>query len=337
MAEQAAVVKKSGIGKKIAIVLFVLFVLVVIGVAIALSQIGTLVKVGVEKGGTYALGTNTTLEKADIGLFSGKVGLTKLNIANPQGFKSPEFFSMGNGQVEVSLGSLSKNVIEVPLIKFDTIRVNLEKKEGASNYNVILENLKKVTGGDKPATDKPMPAEPAGESKKFIVKSIQIRDVKVHVDLLGTGGSADKLAEVNIPIDEVLLSDVGTVENGGVDLQTLASVIVNAVLGAAADKGQNLPPEFLNDLKSQVAGLQAQLDQVKGLKGASTQVIGKAGEDAKKIGNEAKDNVQKALEAGDTEAAKKAAEDAAKKATDTGKKAVDDLKKLFPKKKEEPK
>lgn len=326
MAEQAAIVKKSGIGKRIAIVLFILFLLVVIGVVIALSQIGTLVKVGVEKGGTYALGTNTTLEKADIGLFSGKVGLTKLNIANPQGFKSPEFFSMGNGQVEVSLGSLSKDVIEVPLIKFDAIRVNLEKKEVASNYNVILENLKKATGGDQPTTDKPKPAEPAGESKKFIVKSIQIRDVKVHVDLLGTGGAADKLAEVNIPIDEVLLENVGTAENGGVDLQTLASVIVNAVLGAAADKGQNLPPEFLNDLKGQVAGLQAQLEQVKGLKSTTSKIVG-----------EAQANVQKALESGDTEAAKMAAEDAAKKAVDEGKKTIDAVKGLIPKKKEEPK
>lgn len=326
MVEQAAIVKKSGIGKKIAIVLFVLFALVVIGVVVLLSQVGSLVKVGVEKGGTYALGTNTTLEKADIGLFSGKVGLTKLNIANPQGFKGTEFFSMGNGQVEVTLPSLSKDVIEVPLIKFDAIRVNLEKKEGASNYNVILENLKKATGGDKPATDKPKPAEPAGDSKKFIVKSIQIRDVKVHVDLLGTGGAADKLAEVNIPIDEVLLSDVGTAENGGVDLQTLASVIVNAVLGAAADKGQNLPPEFLNDLKGQVAGLQAQLDQVKGLKGSTTKVIG-----------ETQDNVKKALEAGDVDAAKKAAEEGASKAVEEGKKTIDAVKGLIPKKKEEPK
>mgnify|MGYP000455720376 CR=1 FL=1 len=39
MAEQAAVVKKSGIGKKIAIVLFVLFALVVIGVVIALGTL----------------------------------------------------------------------------------------------------------------------------------------------------------------------------------------------------------------------------------------------------------------------------------------------------------
>lgn len=325
MAEQA-VVKKSGIGKKIAIVLLVLIALVVIGVVILLSQVGTLVKVGVEKGGTFALGTNTTLEKADIGVFSGKVGLTNLNIANPQGFKSTEFFSMGNGQVEVTLPSLSKSVIEVPLIKFDAIRVNLEKKEGASNYNVILENLKRATGGDKPATDKPKPTEPAGDSKKFIVKSIQIRDVKVHVDLLGTGGSADKLAEVNIPIDEVLLSDVGTAENGGVDLQTLASVIVNAVLGAAADKGQNLPPEFLNDLKGQVAGLQAQLDQVKGLKGSTTKVIG-----------ETQDNVKKALETGDVNAAKKAAEEGATKAVEEGKKTIDAVKGLIPKKKEEPK
>lgn len=329
MAEQAVKAKNS-LGKKIGIAMFLLVVLLVAGVLIALSQAGSLVKIGVERGGTYALGTTTSLKSADIGLFSGKVGLTELAIKNPGGFKSAEFFSMGNGQVEVTPLSLMKDVIEVPLIKFDAIRVNLEKQEGKSNYNVILENLKKVTGGDQPQQpSQPKPAEPAGASKKFIVKSIQIRDVKVHVDLLGTGGSADKLAEVNIPIDEVLLSNVGTAENGGVDLPTLATVIVNAVLGAAADKGGNLPPEFLNDLKGQLAGLQTQLDQVKGLKGASLGA-------AKAIGEGLKADVQKAVESGDVEAAKKAAEDAAKKAAETGKEAVDTLKGLIPGKKKEP-
>lgn len=332
MADQAVIQpkKRSSLGKKLGIV-FLVIVLLVVGVAaLAISQIGTIVKAGVEKGGTYALGTTTTLKNADISLFGGKVGLTDLNIKNPGGFKSADFFSLGNGQVEVTPMSLTKNVIDVPLIKFDAIRVNLEKQEGKSNYNVILDHLKKITGGDQPQQPgQPKPTEPAGESKKFIVKSIQIRDVKVHVDLLGTGGSADKLAEVNIPIDEVLLSNVGTAENGGVDLPTLATVIVNAVLGAAADKGQNLPPEFLNDLRGQLAGLQSQLEQVKGLKGASIGAV-------KAIGEGLKVDVQKAVESGDIDAARKAAEDAAKKATETGKDAVDKIKGLIPTKKKEP-
>jgi hypothetical protein len=128
-----------------------------------------------------------------------------------------------------------------------------------------------------------------------------------------------------------MLQNVGTAENGGVDLQTLATVIVNAVLGAAADKGGNLPPEFLNDLRSELAGLQASLGQVKGLQGATLGT-------AKAIGEDLKTDVQKAVETGDVEAAKKAAEDAAKKATDAGKDAAEKLKGLIPgKKKADPK
>lgn len=331
MADQAVTQpkKRSSLGKKLGIA-FLVIVLIVVGViALAISQVNTIVKKGVEEGGTYALGTKTTLTGADIGLFSGKVGLTGLTIANAPGFKSPEFFSLGDGAVEVTLPSLMKDVVEVPLIRFSAIRMNLEKKDGKTNYNVILDNLKKVTGDSSGAAPKTTTQPKSGDEKKFIVKSIQIRDVKVHVDLLGMGGSADQLAEVNVPIDEVVLANVGTAENGGVDLQTLASVIVNAVLGAVADKGGNLPPEFLNDLKGQLADLRAQLSQVRGLKGATLGA-------ARAIGENLKEDVKKAVESVDVEAAKKAAEDAAKKAKETGKEAVDTIKGLIPTKRKEP-
>lgn len=325
---------RKSIGKKIGIAVLVLVLLVVGAVMVAVSQVDSIVKAAVEKGGTYALGTKTTLANADIGLFSGKLGIGGLGVANPPGFKSTEFFSLGDGAVEVTLPTLTKDVIEVPLIRFSTIRVNLEKKDGATNYKVILDNLKKVTGDGTPSQQ---PTQSSGKEKKFIVKQILIRDVRVHVDLLGMGGNADKLAEVNIPIEEVKLENVGTVEDGGVDMKTLATVIVNAVLAAAAEKGDSLSPEFMAELRGELAGLQAQLDQVKGLKGSTTAVVGKSGDEAKKIGEDTKAEVQKALEAGDTEAAKKAAQEGAKKIEETGKKAVEDLKGLFPRKKDEQK
>jgi hypothetical protein len=337
MAEQVMSAKpRKSVGKRIGISVLVIVVLLGAAVAIVIGQIDAIVKRGVEEGGTYALGTKTTLSSVNIGIMSGKVGLGGLGIASPAGFKSAEFFSLGDGAVEVTLGSLLKDVVEVPLIRFSTIRVNLEKKDGKTNYNTILESLKKVTGG---SGAEPKPTEPTkGGGKKFIVKQILIKDVRVHVDLAGTGGRLDQLAEVNIPIEEVNLTNVGTAEDGGVDLQTLASVIVNAVLSAAAEKGDSLSPEFMAELRGELAGLQKQLDQVKGLRGAGLQVVGKSGEEAKKIGETLQTDVQKAVEAGDVEAAKKAAAEAAKKAVEGGKGTVESLKGLLPgKKKEEPK
>ena len=274
MAEQVTAAKaRASVGKRIGITVLVIVVLLGAAVAIGIGQIDAIVKRGVEEGGTYALGSKTTLANVDIGLVSGKVGLDGLGIANPAGFKSAEFFSLEDGAVEVTLGSLMKDVVEVPLIRLSTIRVNLEKKDGRTNYNTILEHLKKVTGGSDAG---PKPA--AGGGKKFIVKQILIKDVRVHVDLAGTGGRLDQLAEVNIPIEEVNLTNVGTAEEGGVDLKTLAGVIVNAVLSAAAEKGDSLSPEFMAELRGELAGLQKQLDQVKGLKGAGVQVVGKIAE-----------------------------------------------------------
>lgn len=337
--------------KKLLIAFGVLLTLLVVAVVVGVAKIDSIAKAGIETGGTKALGTPTTLGSVSVGLFSGKVGMKNLAIGNPSGFKSPAFFTLGSGDVAVSLASLQKPVVEVPLLKFSEIRVALEKSSGKTNFGVILDNLKKVTGE---STSKPKPAGGGGE-KKFIVREIDIRDVKVHVDMLGVGGVADKLASVDIPIDQLRLTNVGTANGAGVDIETLASVIVKAVLQAASAKGQGLiPAELLGELEGQLAQLEAQLAQLDGLKNTGVEMIGKVGEQAQQLSGELAKKLgdvvppDAAKQAADligqnVEGAAKQVEDATKgvqdAAKDAAKKAEDRLKGLIPggKKKEEEK
>ncbi|MDX1682749.1 MAG: hypothetical protein R3336_06495, partial [Phycisphaeraceae bacterium] len=59
-------------------------VLLVVGIFIYIDSIAA---TAVERGGTYALGVDTRLADADVGIFAGEVTLDGLTVDNPEGFK----------------------------------------------------------------------------------------------------------------------------------------------------------------------------------------------------------------------------------------------------------
>lgn len=233
--------------KRLIVVAALLIVLVVGVIIFGLSRIDSIFKAAVEKGGTYAMGVDTKLASADVKLTQGSVAMSGLTVANPTGYKSDKFFGLGNGSIQVALPTLDKPVIEVPTLKLSDIRVNLEKADGKANYKVILDNLAKLSGGKSS-----QPAPSSGNEKKFIINDVDIKNVVVHVDLIPQGGA---LTQVDVPIEEIKLKNVGTA-SGGLPAGELAKVIIKAVLTVATEKGGGLiPADVLGDLQSQLAQL----------------------------------------------------------------------------------
>ena len=238
--------------KKLIKLVVVLLLLLVVLLVAAFFYIDTIAKTAIERGSTYALGVPTTLKSADIKVFSGQFGMAGLNVSNPQGFKTSHFMTLGNGGVAVSLPSLREEVITLPYLKLDAIDLNLEKTDGKSNYQVILDNLKKLEGESK----EPAPGKKEEEGKRFILKEVAITNVNVHVN---RGGIIDK---IDIPIAEIKLKDVGSDTGKGVLLKDLAGIIVKAVFAAAVQVGGNvIPGEILGELQGGLAQL-GSLDKI---------------------------------------------------------------------------
>jgi hypothetical protein len=298
---------------KLLIVLVILIVLLVAIAGVALfSYVDSLAKSGIERGGTYALGVPTTLGSADVGILGGTFAMSNLKVANVTGFPGPHFLSLGDGSVAVSLGSLREDTVVLPHLKLDAIDVRLEKKDGGTNYGVILDNLKKVSGGggDKPA---PKPG-PSGDEKKFVVNDLSITKVSVHFDLMESGSAGAALIplqKITIPIDEIKLQNVGKTGEGvggsGVTMSELTNIIVQAVIAAAVENGGGaIPGEILGELKGKLAALgdlskldMKVLGDAKATVEDLTKAAGEAGkkvEEAVKQGEKAIDDVKKGLE-----------------------------------------
>lgn len=284
--------------KRLVLAAVVLVVLLAGGVMLLLSQVDRIAKVAIEKGGTFATGTQTTVNDVSIGLFSGKFGLSGLTIANPEGFKSPAFMSLGTGGVDLSLASLSGSTIEVPRFSLDTLEVNLERRDGKTNYGSILDSLKRLQGqgGATQPTS-------SGDETKLIINDLSLSNIVVKIDLAGGPQAVSDLTRVTIPIDRITLSNVGKTGGGvagtGVTVSELSSIVISAVLSAATEKGGSLiPADLLGDLNGRLEGLGKNLLDMK--------VVAETQAKVEELGKKVIEDVKKTVD----ETAKKAADKA---------------------------
>jgi uncharacterized protein involved in outer membrane biogenesis len=276
--------------KTLAKLLVVLIIVFIVAAVVLSFYVNSIARTAVEKGGTYALGVNTTLKGASIQPLAGGFSMSGLNVANPDGYDSSHFLTLGAGDVAVSLGTLMDDTVKLPHLKLADIDMHLEKKDGKANYQAIMDNLKKLSS-DKPADP---------DAKKFTIETVDIRNVMVHVNMMGQN--------IDVPIEAITLKNVGS-GGEGVDLAQLSGVIVKSVFAAVAQNAGNLiPAEMLGDLTKGLEGLAdldklAQIADVKAvgeLAGKAAEQAGKAAEQAGKaaeeIGAKAGDLTNKAKE-----------------------------------------
>jgi hypothetical protein len=273
--------------KRLLKIVAVLVLLIVVGLVAAYIYIDVIAKSAIERGSTYALGVQTTLESAKLKIFDGQLVMGGLHVSNPQGYEASHFLTMKEGDVAVTLASLRQDTVQVNHLHLIEIDVNLQKKDGKSNYNVILENLKRLE----------TTPDPDAEAQRYVVNDLQIRNVVLHVDLLGGG----TLTKVNVPIDKIQLKNVGSDTPRGVLLSDLSGVIIKAILAAAADKaGSIIPDDIVGDLKGQLAQLQsieklADVESLGELAKPIEEITGQLGSEIKNLGDKATGEVGKAI------------------------------------------
>lgn len=284
-------------------VVILLIVVLVVAVGIAID---TVAKTAVEKGGTYATGVSTTVDAIDVGLMAGTLDIQGLNIANPEGFDAFEqFFYLGDADFALEAGSIQAEVIEVPKLALDNVVISIEQQEDNANYQVIMDNLAKLSEQGPPAEE----TEESGSSQKFVIRELSLTNIKANLKLTGPAGL---LGEQTVNLPAIQMQDVGTGADGGVQISQLIGIILDAVMQGVVE---NVAGGSFDAIAS---GLDEGLGQLENLSDLGGDVLTSVG-----------DSVNEALESGDLN---KAAEDVGKTLEDAGKEvenAVEELGNLF--------
>lgn len=220
--------------------LVILAVLALVGIL----WIDHLAKAGIELAGTRALGVATTLDRLKLGLFSGNSTLGGLQLGNPPGYRSEYFLRLDDGALDLSLRNLLNETVEIDRLTLSGIHVNLVREKPGLNCRTIIDHIRKLQAGDEAKAD---------SGKKFVIHEVVLKDIRVNIDLLPIGG---KLTQLDVPIPELILKNVGSEDARGENLTLITATVVRALLEAVIVKAEGmLPPEVVDELGQMLSEL----------------------------------------------------------------------------------
>jgi hypothetical protein len=241
--------------KKAALLVTVVVVLaLIVGVILLGSNLGKVIKAGIETFGPKFTQTAVTVESVELSPSTGTGTVKGLVIANPPPYTAPFAIRLGEASLTVDPGSLMSDKIVVKSVRVINTEVTLEGGLKDNNLKQLLANLQNFT-----AAEKSKPAEETGAQKKLQVDEFVLSGTKVNVklNLPGLGAAIPPLT-----LPEIRLTHLGSGNEGitpGELTQQMINEIVTQVIPAVAAQAGNLPQGVLDKaggaLKNATQGL----------------------------------------------------------------------------------
>ena len=217
--------------------LVAIVIAVLIAVGLAWYFIDAIAKTGIEKGATYALGVETTVDKLSLSLLKGTMTMDGLTVSNPEGYTTPHLIRSGRFDLKVDPGTVLKDKVVINQFHLDGLDMNIEQKGlRQSNVSVIMGNLKRLKGPDKQEPEKPK-EEPSG--KKVVVDRIVIENVVANIHLASMGSKTVKVPRIEL---EKVSND-----SDGIAVSELTARLLPAILAAVLEEGDDVIPDDLAD------------------------------------------------------------------------------------------
>lgn len=227
--------------------MIVLFILLGVAAYFGLAKgLNSLVKSGVEKGGTHLMEVPVTLSDAKVSVTSGGGSLVGLRIPNPEGFKSESAITVGNATISLEPGSLISSKVVIRALKVEEPAITYERTLSTSNLDKIMETIQsKVPVSDENA-----------EEARFQIDDLQILQAKVKLSATALGGKG-----MQFTLPDIVLKDLGK-EGPGLTAaeltQTIMGEVLSGVLGKVAGSGMGGIADALKGAFSQDSGTTAE-------------------------------------------------------------------------------
>lgn len=229
---------------------FILLPIVILLVVLTATfyLVGTsLIKSGVEKAASSALGVPVTIKGITLSILQGHVSVKGLVVKNPPGYANETLLELGEATVNLDIGSLMSDTVNIQLIKLDGMKLTIEQKGLSNNLKEILDKLPKT---------EPKPEE----GKGLHVNHLEITNTNVMVKLLPIPGKSDT---VSLKLDPIIMDNLGTDQK----LRTgaLTAKVIKAIATGVAKQGAGVLPDDM------VKGIGSSLDKAAEIGKAATE------------------------------------------------------------------
>jgi hypothetical protein len=185
--------KKSGIRKAFAAGVLILVLLIVAVLVCVLTRLDAIVKAAIEKYGSRAAGTAVRVESVKIRLREGSGAIRGLTLANPEGFKEPYAFSLGEIGVTIDIRSLAEEVKIINEISVRAPEIFVEiNSSNAVNLNVIRNNLEKAA----PKKSARTAMDKSGPEPRLIIRRLFFSNGSIQARIASLN---DKIYQLKLP------------------------------------------------------------------------------------------------------------------------------------------
>jgi hypothetical protein len=224
--------------------------IVITGVSVYLySNIGSIVKKGIERYGTEVCGTRVSVGSVKISLKSGTGTIHDLRVANPDGFSHDSAVRLGDGTIVIDIGSIKRDPIVVKEIRIHAPVVSAEVDEKlATNVGIIrnhIENYQaRAANPDK---------QDSGLEKRIAIRSLVIEQGILKGDATRIGQQKGQWDMPPIELSN-LGGETGTRPEGMAKVISAAlfaraeQVAAEHVKAAAVQKLENEAEKKLNEI-----------------------------------------------------------------------------------------
>lgn len=220
--------------KLIKALLFIIVVLVVLAVAGVLGVAlfaDRAVQKAVEAGGSKALTVPVAVDKADVSLLAGSVGLKGIAVANPAGYQGKTLLTLAQTDVKADARSLLSDEVLIHDLTLSNMEVFVEQRGLQNNLHDIVKVLRE---------------RPAPTGKRLIIERLLITGITAHLDVPLIPGQS---RVVTVQVDPIEMTDLGRDER--LDTTVLISKIILAVAaGVARQSGDVLPEGTVKEMTS---------------------------------------------------------------------------------------
>lgn len=233
----------------LAVLAVIIIVLIIVGVCL-----NRIIKTTVETYGPKLTQTTVTLDSVNLSLLTGSAKVKGLAVGNPQGYKTPQSFSVGLVAVGLDPMSVFSKKVVIRSIRVESPNITFEGGLSGNNLSQISDNVNSTgQSGGAPSTNAAPASAPKSE-KTFEVDDLVVTGAEVQVIINGTGMSKPQV----IPLPDIHLTDLGTGGDGitAADLtrrvmSAITSATIQSVAQTAANLGKNAAN--LNQIKQQGA------------------------------------------------------------------------------------
>ena len=212
-------------------------------------------------------GTPFSLAGVSINPYTGKYGVTKLDLGNPEGYPVPTAFSVSNVFVDVEMASLVTDTIHIREITINGTYVSYVSNAGTNNFEWIGAHVQEKIGPQEEKAAPKEKKEEKGAGKKVVIDRLTIAGTRVKVKVL---------PEMSIPT--ITLTGIGK-EGGGVTWEDVGKTIYDALMEASSSIGEGLASALVvlgDGANALVGGATNILGSAAGALGGVTNILGNA-------------------------------------------------------------